>query len=136
MPKIFGLNLLGVLLGSVAFFMVGFVFYGVLFAEYWMEASGYVESDFENDSPIWMLGGFLVTLLQVIGIGLVLKWRGVTDLIGSVTTAITLWFFFALAFVHYAYLYSPGHHAGLLMVDASHLLVGWVVAAIMLSFFD
>lgn len=136
MPRIMGLNLLGVLLGSVAFYMVGFVWYGFLFADFWMAAEGYTEADFEGQSSVWMLGGLLITVLQVIGLGLVLKWRGVSDLIGSVTTAFALWFFFALPFVHYAYLYGPDHNAGLLMVDASHLLAGWVAAAIALSFFD
>jgi hypothetical protein len=33
----------------------------------------------------------------------------------------------------YAFLYLPAHNATLLMIDASHLLVGWLVAAFALA---
>lgn len=136
MPRLFGLNLGGVLAASVAFWFIGFLWYGVVFAEAWKIAEGVTDADVEGQSPIWMLVGFIITVLQVIGIGLVLKWRGISDIGGAVMTGLTLWFFFALAFVTYAYAYLPAHNTTLLMIDASHLLVGYVVAAAVLSFFD
>jgi hypothetical protein len=75
---------------------------------------------------------FVITVLQVIGLGLVLKWKGDATPQAAATTALVLWFFIALPFCHYAYLYTPGHNATLLMIDASHLLVGWGVSAIVL----
>lgn len=135
MPKIAGLNSLGILLSSVAFYFVGFVWYGILFADAWMAAEGITAADAEGQSPIWMVGGFLITVIQVIGIGLVLKWRQVTDLVGAAMTGFILWFFFALPFTHYAYVYLPAHNSILLMIDVSHFLVGWVVSAVVLSFF-
>jgi len=135
MPRLFGLNLLGVLAASVAFYMVGFVWYGVVFAEPWKLAEGVTDADVEGQSPLWMLVGFIITILQVIGIGLVLKWRGIADIGGAIMTGLTLWFFFALAFVTYAYAYLPAHNTTLWMIDASHLLVGYIAAATVLSFF-
>ncbi|WP_425409601.1 DUF1761 domain-containing protein [Hyphococcus sp.] len=133
MPKVLGLNLVGVIVASVAFYFVGFLWYGLLFSEAWMNAEGLTAADAEGQSPIWMIGGFLITVLQVIGIGLVLKWKGAASLGEAATTALILWFFLALPFVHYAYLYLPAHSVTLLLIDASHLLVGWVVSAIVLS---
>jgi hypothetical protein len=78
------------------------------------------------------VGGFLITLLQVVGLGLVLKWKGDATPMADATTAAVLWFFFALPFCLYAYLYTPAHSSTLLMIDASHLLVGWVVSAVVL----
>ncbi|MEQ8176881.1 MAG: DUF1761 domain-containing protein [Amphiplicatus sp.] len=136
MPKLFGLNSVAVLAASVAFFIVGFLWYGLLFADAWMAASGITKEMAEADqNPSWMIGGFVITIMQVIGIGLVLKWKGATSLNAAAMTALLLWFVFALPFCLYAYFYSVAHSTTLLMIDASHLLVGWVVSAIVLSFF-
>ena len=40
MPKITGVNVLGVLLAAVAMFFIGFIWYGLLFTEPWMAANG------------------------------------------------------------------------------------------------
>jgi hypothetical protein len=59
MPKILGLNLLAVIAASIAFFFVGFLWYGVLFSDIWMAAEGISAEAADADSPVWMLGGFL-----------------------------------------------------------------------------
>lgn len=132
MPKLFGLNSLGVVVASIAFFMVGWLWYGVIFMDAWMAEMG-IAADGDAESPIWMLGGFLITVAQVVGLGLVLKWKGAADIGAAVQTAFILWLVFALPFSHYTYLYTPAHSATLLMIDASHLLVGWIVSAVVLS---
>jgi hypothetical protein len=133
--RIHGFNVLGVLAASVAFYFVGYLWYGLLFSEAWMAAEGVTAADVEGESPIWMAGGFLITVMQAIGIAIVLKWRGASGVGKAAATASVLWLFFALPFSHYAYLYLPAHNATLLMIDASHLLVGWVVAAVVLALF-
>ena len=137
MPRILGLNALGVVLASVAFFFVGFLWYGLIFQDLWSREMGITEemAAAAGNQTIWMIGGFVITVMQVIGIGFVLKWRGVTGLSGAVATALTLWFFLALPFTHYAYIYGAAHSSTLLMIDASHLLVGWLVSAILLALF-
>lgn len=131
MPKIFGLNSVAVLAASVAFFFVGFLWYGVIFMDAWMAGHGLTADD--AGPAIWMLGGFVITVFQVVGVGLVLKWRGVSSLMPAVKTAAILWLVFALPIVHYAYIYLPAHNATLLMIDGSHLLLGWVVSAAILA---
>ncbi|WDI30328.1 DUF1761 domain-containing protein [Hyphococcus flavus] len=131
MPKIFGLNLVGVLVASVVFFMVGWIWYGPLFGEAWMAAEGMTEMG--APEPVWLLGGLIITIAQVIGIGLVMRWRNVADMTAAVKTALVLWLVFALPFAHYAYIYTPEHNATMLMIDAGHLLVGWVVSAVVLA---
>ena len=133
MPKILGLNLVGVLVASIAFFLVGWLWYGIIFSDVWMAAMGISADAAGGSFDIWMAGGLLITVMQVIGVGLVMKWKGVSGLSGAVITAVLLWLFFALPFCHYAYIYNPGHDSTLLMIDAGHLLVGWVVSAIVLA---
>lgn len=133
MPKILGLSPLGVLAASVAYYMVGFVWYGLVFQEAWMSAQGIAAADVEGQNPLYMAGGFLITIMQVIGLGLVLRWKGAADLGEAIKTALILWLFLALPFTMYAYLYLPAHSPTLLMIDSSHMLVGWLVSAAILS---
>lgn len=132
MPK---LNPVAIIAASVAFFVVGFLWYGVLFSDAWMAAEGITEEEAAGDSPIWMVLGFVITVMQVAGLALVLKWKGVTGLSDAAMTAAILWALFALPFTLYGFAYSPGHNSTLLMIDASHLLVGWVISAVVLSRF-
>jgi hypothetical protein len=132
MPK---LNPVGVIVASVAFFIVGFLWYGVIFSDAWMAAEGISEEAAAADSPMWMILGFVITAMQVIGLALVLKWKGDAGAVAAATTAALLWALFALPFTLYGFAYTPGHNATLLMIDASHLLVGWVTAAVALTFF-
>lgn len=132
MPK---LNPVGIIVASIAFFLVGFLWYGVLFSDAWMEAEGVTKEAAEADSPMWMVLGFVITVMQVVGLALVLKWKGDSGPAASATTAALLWALFALPFTLYGFAYTPGHNATLLMIDASHLLVGWVVSAALLSLF-
>jgi hypothetical protein len=129
MPKLFGLNLVPVLAATVVFFAIGYLWYGVLFADAWMAAEGVTKEQAEAGSPAWMGLGVLITLLQVIGLALVLKWRGIVALTPALTTAGIMWLVFAFAFTLYGFAYLPAHSTTLLAIDAGHLLVGWLVSA-------
>ncbi len=132
MPK---LNPLAIIAASVAFFIVGFLWYGVIFSDAWMAAEGISKEAAEADSPAWMGLGLVITVMQVVGLALILKWKGVSGIPDAATTAALLWALFALPFTLYGFAYTPGHNSTLLMIDASHLLVGWVVSAVVLSLF-
>ena len=130
MPK---LNPVGVAVASVAFFLVGFLWYGVLFAKAWMAAEELTEDDAGN--TVWMIGGLVITVMQVTGLAFVMQWKGVEGVSDAVKTAVILWALFALPFSAYGFIYQPTHNMTLLLIDASHLLVGWIVAAVVLSLF-
>ncbi|MBB5518288.1 DUF1761 domain-containing protein [Amphiplicatus metriothermophilus] len=134
MPKLFGLNVLAVLVASVVFYLIGWLWYGVLFKDLWMALMRVTEAEAAASSgPIWYVYGFVITVLQVIGIGLVMKWKNAAGLNAAVVTAVILWIVFALPFSGYAYVYSVAHSEKLLLIDAGHLLVGWVVSAAALA---
>ena len=132
MPK---LNPISIAVASIAFYLVGFLWYGLIFSDAWMGAHGLAAEDAKGESPIWMAAGFVVTAMQVVGLAVVLKWKGASAPVDAAMTAAMLWATFALPFSLYNFIYLPSHGSTLLMVDASHLLVGWVVAAVVLSLF-
>lgn len=131
MPKVFGLNLVAVAVASVVFYFIGWVWYGMVFSDAWMAAHGITEAT-GGEEPIWMLGGFIVSVLQVIGLGLVLKWKGVTDPQKAILKAAILWLCFALPLTMYSYVYLSAHDSTLLMIDSGYLLVSWAVSALIL----
>ncbi len=131
MPNIFGLKLVPVLVATLVFWLLGYLWYGVVFMDAWMAGHGLTDDGGTFD--IYMIGGILTTLLQVIGIGLFLKWRSAGDIGVAVKTALTMWVLIALPLIMYAYLYLPAHNSTLLMIDAAHLLVGWVLSAVILT---
>jgi len=130
MPRLFDLNLVALLVASIAFYLVGFLWYGVMFMNAWMGAHG-VTAD-NGSGGIWMAGGFVITVVQVVGIGKVLQWRNVVSVPGAALTGLFLWALFAFPILHYAYIYLPAHSHTLLLIDGSHLLVGWVLSAVIL----
>ena len=71
--------------------------------------------------------------VQVIGIGLVRKCSGASGQCDAAKAAVVIWFFFALPFATYADIYSVAHDSTLLLIDAGHLLLGWVVSAAVLA---
>lgn len=133
MPKVLGLNLVGVLVASVAFFLLGWLWYGMVFSDAYMAELGIPASAAEEGNPMTYILGFIITVLQVVGIGLAMKWKDAAGLGGAVTTAVILWIVFAVPFSAYSYLYGAAHSETLFMIDAGHLLVGWVISAIVLS---
>jgi hypothetical protein len=134
MPKLFGLSLIGVIVASVVFFAIGAAWYGYIFADKWMAEMGITKEAAEAaNNPMYMVFGFVFTVFQVVGIGLAMKWRNAMNLNGGVVTAILLWVCFALPFCAYGYLYSIQHSQTLFLIDASHLLLGWVASAVTLA---
>lgn len=132
MPK---LNPIAIALASIAFFAIGAVWYAVLFADAWMAAMGIEKAAEDANGAAWMGVGAVITVMQVLGLAIVFKWKGVAGLADGAKTAALLWALFALPFTLYGYIYSPGHNATLLAIDAGHLFVGWVTAGAILGLF-
>lgn len=132
MPKVHGTNLLGILAASIGFFFIGFLWYGVIFMEKWMTLQGLPMDGEQQMMPyVW---GFLITVVQVVGINYVLHQSGAKVLSTCAKIALILAILLAVPFVAYATIYA-GAPIELLMIDASHMVVGYVVAGVILSFF-
>lgn len=135
MPKIFSVNVLGILAATVAMFFVGFVFYGFLFSQVWQDARAITAADLEGSSPAWMIGGFVLELVAAIGLAWVLKMRGASGMMQSVTTGITLGLLIGVPMASYEFIYSLVHSVPGFLVDASHRVVIFGVGAAVLSLF-
>jgi len=64
MPKIFNTNWLAVILATLAFFMLGAIWYGPLFGEIWMVGTGLTEEmiqdSYDKKGPMIWVGAILL----------------------------------------------------------------------------
>ncbi|WP_459787748.1 DUF1761 domain-containing protein [Alteriqipengyuania sp. 357] len=66
-----GIDFVQVLLGAAAFFLVGMVWYGVLFGKVWKRAVGRGEdAEFSGDRPIWLVFGLTFAFALLISLTL------------------------------------------------------------------
>lgn len=135
MPKLFGLNLLGLLASSVAFWLLGYLWYGVLFMDQWMALIGIDASAGGEPDPLLMLVGFINTLIASLGIGLLLKWLNVSKLVTAVKYGLIVAVCFVLTTEAYGPIYAGGS-LDLFFLDGTYHLIGFAIVAAIWSFFD
>ena len=155
MPRLAGVHLLGLILAAVAIFFVGFIWYGLLFTEPWMNANGLFFADEAKTTMQWLtasgietvsadagpdpkvLGlGFVLSLVLAFGLGWHMKQKGITKLTTAVLFALWLSLLIGVPLMAYDLVYAPGFHIAGFLVDASHTVVSFIAAAAVLSLFD
>jgi len=155
MPKIAGVNVLGIFLGAVAMFFIGFLWYGVLFQEPWMNANGlfFAEAAKENmqwltadgvksvsvatgPDPMVLLWGFVLSLVLTFGLGWHMKQKGILKLGSAVMFGLWIGLLIGVPLAAYDTVYTPFGSLMGLFVDGSHTLVTFVAACAILSLFD
>ncbi len=136
MPRLGGVNLLGVLVAALAVWMFGFVWYGLLFNEAWMAGHHYEPSDFEGQSAAWMAVGAVIPLVQSFGIGWLMKRADVAGPGPSILFSLLIAVLVGLPLMAYGLAYSPWHSLSVFAIDGGHTLASFVIAGLILSFFD
>ena len=136
MPRIAGVNSLGVVLGALAMWFVGFLWYGLILSDAWMSANGYTEQMFEGQSALWMPAGFVISLILTFGLGWHMKQKSISKLDTAALFGLWMALLIGVPLMMYRYVYSPDHSWELLLIDGGYQVVTFVVACAVLSFFD
>ena len=138
MPKIFGTNILGILAASIALYLIGFAWYSALFGQQWQALTGITEemghANMEKLGPMFFVYGLLITLGQVLGLAYILQHASAARLVTCVKICVIIAALIALPIIAYDSLYGfvP---LKLLYIDIGHLLVGYSIVGMILSFF-
>ncbi|RKR03235.1 DUF1761 domain-containing protein [Maricaulis maris] len=138
MPRIFGLNIIATLVAGIAFWMVGALFYGVLFAELWLGLWGFTAADeprMEAAAGLSMGLGFLLSIVFAGVLGFTLKALKADGMVSAIKWAIFLWAGFVITTMSYDILYAL-QPVMLLVLDGAHTLTGFVVMAVLLTVLD
>ncbi|MEM8617886.1 MAG: DUF1761 domain-containing protein [Pseudomonadota bacterium] len=155
MPKIAGVNLLGALLGGVAIYFVGFIWYGILFTEPWMQSNGMFFGDEAKTTLQWLtadglqtvdnsgqpepmvlLWGFVISIVLSLGLGWLIQKSGAKTHTGAIVLAVGVGVLVGLPLMAYDPVYTPFGTLTGLLVDGGHVLASFVAGAAVLSFFD
>ncbi len=138
MPKIFGTNLLGILVATVAFYLLGYVWYSMLFTEMWLAFNGISEADAiaqaESMGAMMYIGGIVITLLQVLGLAYILNHASASVLLTCVKICALIAVLIALPMMMYAHIYEGASHRAV-GLNFGHTLVGYILVGAILSFF-
>ena len=136
MPKIFGLKLSGLVAASIAFFALGFVWYGIIFDKPMMALMGYDENTVYHFTPaVGMALGFANVLVVSLGIGLILHRLQVKGWKSALGYGLLLGIFFALTTSAYGWIYGT-YPIRMAVIDGGYTLIGYSLVAVVWSFFD
>ncbi len=129
MTKIFNTSCLAVLLAALAFYLVGFLWYGFLFQETYLNAVGMSAEEMEAASnPMMMVWGLLITIVQALGLLWLIDKTGAKGLSGCLMSTFWLFLMIAAPLMAYGCVYNGYSLAGIL-VDYSHILFGYLAMA-------
>lgn len=138
MPKIFGTNLLGILAAGIAFWLLGFLIYGILFHAQWLEFNGISEADamarMKSMGAMMYVWGLAISIVTAFGLAFILNHAGASKLstCAKITGMVAL--LLVLPGLFAAWLYE-GRTINAVLMDFGHLLVGYVLMGVILSFF-
>ena len=159
MPRIAGLNVVGIIAATLVFYFVGFIFYGVLFTREWsVEVLASVGAEdmrtlsqmtterltatwnetFPNSNPGTSMGvGFINALGTVVVLAFILRQltSAAPSLGAYLMYALLICTGFVLTTLAYDHIYAMAPMK-LLMIDTLHLYTAYAAAAITLSFLD
>lgn len=138
MPKIFGTSLLGILAATIVFYILGFLWYGVLFTDQWMVANGIAEEAAKTHAdamgPMMYIWGIIITLAQVLGLAYILHHASTSVLMTCAKIGAIIAVLIALPLMAYSVLYA-GLSVNALGLDFAHILIGYILVCAVLSFF-
>lgn len=135
MPRLFGLNIITTLIAGIALWLLGYVWYGVIFTESWEALQNFTPEQVQyaeaNMGPLMGMG-FLIALISSGFLGFVLRKMGVEGLVDAVKMALVLCFGFVVLTQLYAPVYALAPMA-LFYIDASYQITGFAVMAVIHS---
>lgn len=147
MPKLFGVNLVAVLVAALVMFFIGFVVYGLVFQQVWLaelvtfrglaapeEAAGLSTAELSerlaavvpaNAAGASMAFGFLISLVTAFGLALAMRFFAPATIGAALSRAVLLWFGFAATTLAYDPVYSSAS-AVTWAIDLAHTLTGYL----------
>jgi hypothetical protein len=133
MPKIFNTSWLAVILATIAFFMFGWLWYGMLFEEAWLAAEGITQEIAaarlaETGMGQWLFFALLITFGQAVGLLMVLHIAGAKRIPASLKYAFWLVVTIVGPVLAYQCVYS-GYPLSGFLIDLGHMLLGYLIMA-------
>lgn len=133
--RVMGHNAIAVAAAAVAMYLIGFLFYGVVFADAWVAATGWTEAELQSGMSKMPIG-FVIPILLAIGLSLVIRWRSKTGWMAGADTGFWIAAFFLFPLQLYAYVYAPAGGETLLGIDTLHQFATATIGGAIIGFFN
>ena len=128
-----GINWLAVLAAAIAFYLIGFVIYGMLIPEEtWMSMSGETQAEFDAVGESRMPFGPLMPIMTSLFMALIFKWGAVAGAGTGVRWGLVIALASAVPALLYGWVYGVGG-LHMTLVDCAHLLLGHAVVGAILG---
>ena len=134
MPKIFGTNALGILAAGIVFWMLGWIWYGMVFSEMWHALTGIPKPAEDTMDPKIMLGGIIAPIAMALGLTYILQQSSASRLATCAKISAIVSLLIGLPLMAMDNLYQ-GEPLKLLALDYGYVLVGFALMGVILSFF-
>lgn len=121
-----GINWIGVVVALVVGQALGYVWYGVVFSDAWMAASGIPAAEMDDNSATYAWGA-LQNLVVVVGLAWLAAQLGKSDWMSGAVMGALVCVFFALATYSLRFIYGNDSPA-LIPIDAGFMLVQYVLS--------
>lgn len=131
MPRIFGHDLLAIIAAVVAIYIIGFLIYGIIFADFWISESG-IDLEAAEQQQWKMAFSWIMPVLTTLALAKLFKLANADDLMSHIKIGIIAWLGFDVSTLLYGYLYGTEYPFSLIVLDSAHLLLGVLVASAIL----
>lgn len=133
MPKIFNTSWIAVIVATIAFFMFGWLWYGILLEDAWLAAEGITQEIAdarlaETGMGQWLFFALLITFGQAVGLLMVLHLAGAKRVPASLKYAFWLVVTIVGPVIAYQCVYS-GYPLSGFLIDFGHMLIGYIIMA-------
>jgi hypothetical protein len=133
--RVMGHNAIAVAAAAVAIYLIGFLFYGVIFAEAWVAASGFTEAELQSGMSKMPIG-FVIPILLAIGLSLVIRWRNKPGWMAGAETGFWVALFLLYPLQLYGYVYAPAGGEVLLGINSLHQFATAVTGGAIIGYFN
>ena len=128
-----GINWLAVLAAAIAFYLIGFVIYGMLIPdETWMAMSGETKAELDAVSASRMPFGLLMPIMTSVFMALIFKWGAVNGAGTGVRWGLVIALASAVPALLYGWVYGVGP-IEMTLIDCAHLMLGHAVVGAILG---
>ena len=125
---------MAVALAALISFLLGFVWYGLLFGETWAAAAGVPMEQGQQQMLLPMMGEYVITFLRAFGIACIMKLAGNSDISGGFRTGIFVSIFFIITSQAGVWFWQG--KLNLFLIDGSIQCISAIVMGMIIGFWE
>ncbi|WP_067534439.1 DUF1761 family protein [Nocardia crassostreae] len=132
--SVFGIPVVGFVAGGFLLLVTMFMWFAAVFRDTWQPLMGVTEADVDGESlGLWYPAGILLTVIQAIGVAVLLRWRGWPTPLRATTTVAAAATLLGATVYSYDLVILPAHSWTLFLINASGLVVAWTLCALTIT---